>query len=266
MYQFLIHINSIKHQHRKTWPWKRFYNFFPKNIANLENTTKPELVSLKNLIQGLNISDSSSNLSDLVVDFKNEISKSYPMFRGAQENDAIELLVIILSMLDENEMVKNPFNIIYNRVFKCENKHKFLKKEETNLILIPKGAGIQAHLKNVKKEEEFIGDNKLYCEECKENKDIILKTERIVCPKILILYIANDENHQNNTKCVKKVTFGENLYLMYAVICYDSTIPHFYAYERIGKKSWCEYNDNYTSISDSFPEEKAYLLFYRLKD
>ncbi|CAG9316443.1 unnamed protein product [Blepharisma stoltei] len=236
----------------------------PNFLANLDSVKQAELIALKNFIQGVKLRYPSSSLSILANDFKNQISQAHPIFQGSRENDAKELFAIILSILGEEETVTNPFNIVFKRSFKCEEKnHIAYSEEKSNLIIIPKGASIENHLKNMDSEKKFWGDNQLYCEKCKKTKDITMKTERIELPEILVLYTPKDGNSKNNTKCLNEVILEQKSYILYAVICYNSWPRHYYAYTRISEKSWRKYNDDRTSESNSLPEKNAYLLFYK---
>ena len=133
------------------------------------------------------------------------------------------------------------------------------------------------------KEELFTGDNKNYCNLCKQLSEAKYKTKIFICPNILILILNRGNGNIYNVKLIfneliditqfilkkdmPKITY--NLYGVITLIGENKSSAHYVAECKSPvDNKWYRYNDNIVSPIQNFQKEvidygTPYVLFYK---
>ena len=128
----------------------------------------------------------------------------------------------------------------------------------------------------------MIGQNKMYCNFCKNNTDCIMRTTLVTGPEVLILLLNRGKGIQYNVKInfveylnlekyieIKKTGFNYEFFGVITHIGENGQGGHFIAYCRDPfTNEWSKFNDAIVTEVKSFKDEildfaNPYLLFYQ---
>ena len=289
--------------------------FFPKLNWNTTNYFAP--IEIKNLISETNplipdakVNDAKDFLQCLIENLHNELkisTKYFQKYRFDQKNELAAFKYFFDSFITQN---KSPIcDILYgiNKItstclnckiaiynFQCYNLLYFPLKEVKNVTVLRK----KRENKNFDEEkyilnledcfalneqiERFSGDNKMYCNECKDLHDTDYQSMLYTTPLVLPIVLNRGKNNLDFTEQlnfgldldIKKYIHNKMLkhgkyYLIGMVIKSEEhgISDHFIAYCRMDKNSkWFCYNDALVSecndIENKLKNNFPYILFY----
>jgi len=259
--------------------------------------------------------------------FKRDLSRFAPQFAGSRQHDAQELLGFLLDGIHEdlNRVKKKPYvedkdcdgtndeqdaieawknylrrnkSLIvdlfqgqFRNTCHCKMcQHKNIRFEPFMYLSLPisdECKTLEDCLSLYLRQEELTGDNKWYCEKCKDHVDATKKIDIWVMPPILIIHLkrfrhdeygrAGRKNEQplkyplqqwNLSSKIHSKAGANNKYDLYAISNHLGGLGggHYTAYglNRFNDK-WYEFNDSSCHVIDPSTFERSgspYLLFY----
>jgi len=256
-----------------------FHNKELINIIQLYASKSDTLTKINNVIMEYN--NNNNNIID-PIEIKNIIEQQQQIFCGSQQQDATELIIYLLNIInDEIKKITNIdiLNKLYNIEINTRIKCKLLKclninnNIENNYFLFLDILGdntLESLYNNYQNKEKLENENMYNCEKCKR-KTIASKRIKInnISDHLLIILKRfiniNNKLTKNNEIIVIPLIF-KNMNLKGAIIHYGSLYSGHYIY--IGKYEdiWYCFNDSIiTIISENELTNYlnyAYLLYY----
>ena len=217
-------------------------------------------------------------------------------FNYNSQQDAHEILNSVLDELSgSSRLVNNLISLTVSQTRSCDicvcSSSTY---EDHNILSLPVSKSVQSSLNLFLKDEELIGENRVFCPVCEKSQDSTIETKISNCGAILILHLKRF-NYVNGflnkdesvVECLPSTISTKNDFLTIPAIVEDgvslfngytlmATINHsgttesghYYAYIRHPKeKSWLLCDD--TKVSKVKPEclnnKYSYLFFYARK-
>ena len=289
--------------------------FFPKLNGNTQKYFAPyeikQLISEINpLFQGIQANDAKDLLQCLLENLHNELKMStqyFQEYRFDQKNELQTFQYFYNSFITQN---KSPILDILYGLNKIESTCLNCKKtiynfQSYNLLYFPLKEAKRVAVLNKKKEdknfdeekyilnledcfahneqiEHFSGDNKMYCNECKDLYDADYQSMLYTTPTVMSIVLNRGKNNLDFQeefdfgldldikKYIHNEGFKHGKYYLIGMVVHsgDSSMSgHFIAYCRMDKNSkWFCYNDAWVSECDNIEEKlkknSPYILFY----
>lgn len=224
-----------------------------KNIVNLLLSVKDEF-ELKEFIKNYHQGNINMNLL-----FK-MINKINPTFRITRQQDASELLIMLLDIIEKNTnklMFEGYFMINIKQGIICtECKNVSNSSSKNNLLLLPVKDTLEESFISFEELDFLKEDNKYHCDKCNEKTNAI-KKNKIDLENLPInfgIVIKRFDNFRKDNRKIKVPLNIKNRKLKSIIIHYGSLNGGHYINITRMNNLWILLNDNHCEIID---EDKA---------
>ena len=250
-----------------------FMHYHEYFIQDLQSTD-PVSSSLKSLLELMKLSASLEIERNLRI-FKRNLGNICSEYQSSDQMDAKAFYLSILDTLKaENKRSSSTFmgNTVLDFICKAGN-HNTSAANEYGLINLGIIGGIgsvivQKHINEHFKSEELLQNkDSFYCTKCEQVVEGKL-TLRSALPKVLCIYIDNQNSPELMIKENKELKVKNQNYNLECIIIRESTFHqrsfgHFLALRKI-ENNWVLFNDSVVSIYQQAYVRSAYLLFYSI--
>lgn len=226
--------------------------------------------SFRDLILEMNSNNSSSTVCPR--NFKEIFAKTFPEFKGFNQEDAHEFILKLIDFLHTrtNPSEKNMFSSFYGTYYtriECNICNYKTRKNKNlfSIISLPVDTDFSSCF------DEYINTEVIdwKCSKCKRMVEAEKDTDFEKLPKVLIVHFkrfTSDLKKINKTVNFTKYIKYENLsFELTSIICHNGTCNygHYYNYSKIGNDWFC-LNDSSVKKIDNISKSDAYILFYKL--
>ena len=239
-------------------------------------------------LEQLNQYDSNNALNYFFKDFKNQVSIISDIFYGFNEttNECLNCKSIYNFKGLSNNPICYNYGIFNCLIFPLEEIKNFKNNNNYNFQINNNCVSIYDCFKYNQKTEIFTGENKNYCNICKQLYDSYYTSKIYICPTVLILILNRGKGNIYNIKLffdeiidITEYTLKKDkskiIYNLYGVITHigeSGPNAHFIASCKspIDKK-WYRYNDSIVNQIENVQKEiiefgTPYILFYHKQD
>ena len=228
----------------------------------------------------------SNNYSVTPSIVKKIVGSKHNRFRGNQQQDAQDLINSLMDIL--NDYTSNKFSYLFRiesqQTLKCKLRTcltKSVTKEINDFLILPISVNstLDDCYREYKNHEKLEGENKYFCNNCKELRIASRRLEVVNWPKHLIIFLKRfNNNGERLTKNSSPIDIPINWrhgYTLKGCIIHTGNINggHYFYISRVVKKDgsihWYNCNDSsVTEINQSSAEmymnKNIYIIYYAM--
>lgn len=246
------------------------------NELNYIKEEEPDSELLKCFYKLMDEMKTTKNSAIVPKEFKTELSKQFPRFKGSNQQDSHEFLIEIIDYFNtetKKKKGKNFFTKFYGRYYSelnCPNC-KFVSKTKTsfNIISVPVLEEFIDCFDEYINYERLDKGNEWNCDSCKNLVKAYKDTDFEKLPEILIIHFKRFNSQlqkiTKNVNFTKFIKYGKKNFEIFAIIYHSGSYNSGHYYSVVNKNGiWYNFNDSFVSRVDLIQKENAYMLFYKL--
>ena len=229
--------------------------------------------------------NTNSNLTPIKI--KEIVENSQNIFIGSHQHDSIEFIIFLLDIIEKEILKINPsstelkdiFYCFFNVRIKCKITTCLnicnVKENNSFLILdIDENCNtLDDAYRKFKLGELLDNDNKYFCEKCGIKRVASKRTEIVLWPNHLLVWLkrySNNNSHINkNSKQIKIPLYWRHNMILYGAIVHSGSLfGGHYVYVGKNNNNWYLFNDSSVSIINNDEQledllNNAYCLYYK---
>jgi len=234
----------------------------------------PGLQIIKNFINDYYNTNSNDSLTP--TNIKTIVETRNPIFVGNGQQDASEFIITFIDFLNSmsNNRINSLFEIETTTIVKCKLRSCLnitRTVEENNVLTLPikpEFTDLDDCYREFKNHEKMEGDEKYFCNNCRDLRIASKKIEVTSWPKHLIIILKRFDNRLNkiNTTIEIPINWRHGYTLKGAVVHSGSFAGGHYTYVSNKSGDWFYCDDsNISSINEERAQQylnKSFILYY----